>query len=481
MALFNETEQVNVKHTMFLWRSEDDMDADAVRNGIPGDTKDVKWLFSNSRLLKQDFSPELTPAEMQIINKADVLDFPENHPDEEADKVCAKCSKKHLGSCNTLISLYDRIVQKITGNQYQTAQKLFEGGEDFPNKKQQNLTNLRKVMENFKGNMSNYIIMDLLPQFEDGQYHTWQILMNAIYRIYKIEENRENMAQIFKNIKNVAAAADKSTETKIGMLREILRKVQIKGKENYFISKDHEQGREVQLSDEHYTPQVNLLLSYILAEENIEFKKLDELQLAFERKIESGWSYQKWHQSRPELYKLMDSMQKPNRSPLGGALCSINDNQPPQMELESNDDGMVDKIEQLQLEINQMRRGQWQNSNRLKSWNNQGSRKEANGYQKSAWKSTPPGGNRSSNIKSQLCLHCTHHSGTPTYHANAQHGGGENCFYDRMGAKKGTTSFGNRVATLNTADDSSNAPDDNDLRRYYEERLAVLDGIPADQ
>ena len=278
LALFNENEQVNVKHTLFLWRCEDDMDTDAVRNGIPGDANDVKWLFDNSRLLKQDFSPELTVAEMQLIDDAAKIDFPENYADTPLPTTkCNSCNVKHNGSCNDIIKLYNKIVQKITGNQYQTAQKLFEGGEDFPEKKQQNLTKMRKVMESFKSHMSNYINLDLLPQFEDGQYHTWQILMNAIYRIYKIEESRENMAQIFKNIKNVASAADRSTETKIGMLREILRKVQIKGKENYFISKDHDLGREVQLSDEHYTPQVNLLLSYILVEENIEFKKVDEL------------------------------------------------------------------------------------------------------------------------------------------------------------------------------------------------------------
>ena len=482
LALFSEDEQVNVKHTMFLWRSEDDMDATAVRNGIPGSSLDVKWLFDNSRLLKEDFSPELNVAEMQIIEKAPPLDYPENHADEEEPtKNCSICSTKHHGSCNFIIETYNKVVKKITGNQYQTAQKLFEGGENFPDKKKQNLIKLRKVMEGFKSHMSNYINLDLLPQFEDGQYHTWQILMDAIYRIYKIEESQENMAQIFKNIKNVASAADKSTETKIGMLREILRKVQIKGKENYFISKDHEHGREVQLSDEHYTPQVNLLLSYILVEENMEFKKLDELQLAFERKIESGWSYRKWHQTRPELYKLMDAMQKSTKSPLGGAVCSINEKQLPATDLEMYDDGMVEKIEQLQLEINQMRRGQWQNSNRFKSWNNQGNRNEANGYQKSVWKPTPPNRNKSSNSKEQLCVHCTHHSGTPSYHSNAHVAGGSNCVYDKNGVKRGTTGFGNKVATLGVENDPPSQPADTDLRRYYEERLATLDGIPADE
>ena len=480
LALFNETEQVNVKHTMFLWRYEDDMDADAVRNGIPGSAKDVKWLFCNSRLLKQDFKPELTDAEMQIIYNTENVEFPESFlKSTPPAAACGTCGIKHHGSCNSIIAVYDKVVRKITGNQYQTAQKLFDGGENFPGKTKENLTRLRKVMEGFKGHMSNYIIMDLLPQFEDGQYHTWKILMQAIFRIYNIEESQENMAQIFKNIKSVASAANKSTETKIGMLRDILRRVQIRGKENYFISKDHEHGREVQLADEHYTPQVNLLLSYILAEENIDFKKLDELQLAFERKIESGWSYQKWHQTRPELYKLMDSMQKSSKSPLGGALCSINDNQSPEMNFD--DEMVTDKLEKLQLEINQMRRSQWQNSNRLKSWNGQGSRKEAAGFQKSNWKSNPSKDYQSSKIKSQLCLHCTHHSGSLTYHANAQPGGGDSCYFDSRGVKRGTTSFNNRVATLDVADGSTDQSSEVDLRKYYQERLAALEGIPADE
>ena len=161
-------------------------------------------------------------------------------------------------------------------------------------------------------------------------------------------------------------------------------------------------------------------------------------------------------------------MQKSSRSSLGGAVCSIKENHS-EMEnlsemLMDENDGMVDKIEQLQLEINQMRRGQWQKSNRSGSWNNQGYRKEANGNQKSVWKSTPPSGNRSSNSKSQLCLHCSHHSGSLSYHSNAHVSGGDNCFYDKNGVKRGSTNFGNRVASVDTADQS----DDNALRRYYE-------------
>ena len=477
LALFTEDQQVNVKHTMFLWRYDDDMDTDAVRNGIPGSAKDVKWLFDNSRLLKQDFTPELTDAEMQIINTTQSIDFPENHKGATLPTTnCGSCSTKHHGSCNSTIDVYNKVVLKITGNQYKSAQKLFEGGVDFPEKKNQNLVQLRKTMEGFKCHMSNYINLDILPQFEDGQYQSWQILILAIYRIYKIEENRENMAQIFKNIEAIASAVDKSTETKIGNLREVLRRIQIKGKENYFISKDHEHGREVQLSDEHYTPQVATLLQYIVVKETMDLKKLDELQLAFERKIESGWSYQKWHQTRPELYKLIDQMQKSPRPTPGGAVCSINTNETSQPNNE--DMGVATKIEELQLEINQMRRGQWQNSNRFKSWNSQGNRKEANGHQKSSWKSSSPSGSQGSNLKSQLCIHCTHHSGAPVYHNNAQYAGGDGCSFDKSGNKRGNTSFNNRVAMLEGAD---NQNDEEELRKYYQDRLNALDNIPTDQ
>ena len=477
LAQFDEDEQINVKHTMFLWRSDDDMYAEAVRNGIPGSANDVKWLFDNSRLLKEDFTPELTPKELQVIQNAEKLDFPENHTNVSDPKTaCSKCNESHLGTCPPIIQVYDKVVQKITGNQYMSAQKLFEGGADFPTKMKQNLTRMRKVMEGFKSHMSNYINLDLLPQFEDGQYHTWQILMNAIYRVYKIDQSQENMSQLFKSIESIVSSSDKSTETKVGNLREILRRIQIKGKENYFISKDHDLGREVQVVDEHYTPQVNTLITYILFKESIEQKKWDEVQLAFERKIESGWSYQKWHQSRPELYKLMDSMQKPSKSPLGGALCSISPEEPPQQEYDET--FIEDKVEQLQLEINQLRRGPWQNSNRFKSWNQQGNRKEANG-QKNNWRSNPPSG-QSGNYKSQLCVHCTHHGGTPMYHSS-QHDGGDKCVYDRAGNKKGNPSFNNnRVAMVENVDDQTGQYGNDDLRQYYQERLKALEDIPAD-
>lgn len=473
LALFGETEQVNVRHTMFLWRSEDDMDPGAVRNGIPGSAADVKWLFDNSRLLKEDFTPELTSDEVATINAA-TLDFPENHTGT-TDAACTECNIKHFGSCNTTIAVYDKVVQKITGNQYLTALKLFEGGPDYPNKKKQNLTYMRKAMESFKSHMSNYINLDLLPQFEDGQYHTWTILTQAIYRIYKIEEIQENMSQLFNSIDDIVAATNKSAETKIGNLREVLRRIQIKGRNNYFISRDHDHGREVQTVDEQYSPQVNTLLTYIIFKETIEKKKWEEVQLAFERKIESGWSYAKWHQTRPELYKLMDMMQKPPKS-LGGALCSVNMREDPPVE---NDEDPDAKIEELQMEINMIRRGQWQNSNRYKSWNNQGYRKEANGNQGGNWRSNVPTPTQRSNAKSQLCVHCSHHGGTVIYHNKPSNfPGGDECNYDRNGVKKGNPGFKNRVAMVEESGVATgNNCEGDELRQYYQERLNALADI----
>ena len=477
LAQFDETEQMNVKHTMFLWRSEDDMSADAVRNGIPGSAADVKWLFSNSRLLKQDFTPELTEKEMQTIEAAGALDFPENHASETLPtSPCKKCSIIHHGSCPSVVATYDKVVQKITGNQYRTAWKLFEGGPDHPTKKLQNLTYMRKTMENFKSHMSNYINLDLLPQFENGQYHTWTILLQAVYRVYKIEHTQENMSQLFKNIEEIVSAGDKSTETKIGNLREVLRRIQVKGRENYFISRDHDHGREVQTVDEQYSPQVNTLLTYILFKESIDKKRWDEVQLAFERKIESGWSYAKWHQTRPELYKLMDTMQKSSKSSMGGALCSIDLDE--NVRYENENDPVANKIDELQLEINQLRRGQWQNSNRYRSWNNQGYRKEANGQQRTNWKPGNSNAAQRNNVKEQLCTHCTHHGGTAVYHNKiGNYSGGDECIYDRNGAKKGNPGFRNRVAKIEDCDGPEVSCEDDELRQYYQDRLEALANI----
>ena len=471
LALFKEDEQVNVKHTMFLWRYEDDMDAGAVRNGIPGSAADVKWLFANGRLHRKDFTPELTDNEMKIIVAAETLRFPDKAATPAA---CGKCSKTHSGSCQNKIDVYNKVVMLITGNQYKSAQKLFEGGENYPEKMQQNLVRLRKVMENFKSQMSNYINMDMCTQFEDGHYHTWTILMQSIYRTYRIEENQENMAQLFHNIDAVVQSKDFSTETKIGKLRDILRKLQIRGSENFFMSKDHEHGREWQMVDEHYTPQVNTLLTYIICKENVDKKLWDQLQLDFERKIESGWSYQKWHEKRPELYKLMDDSQKLAKPQIGGAVCGITENElPPPLEDIENE--FANKVEQMQLEINQLRRGNWRNSNRAGSWNNQGNRKEVNNQQRGYWKTNE---NKTGKTRSQLCTHCTHHGGVAVYHKNSYNGEGDQCIYDKYGNKKPSRSGGNQVASMT---DSQSQPDCNsaqdDLRAYYEERLAALADI----
>ena len=469
MALFKEDEQINVKHTMFLWRYDDDLDAEAVRNGIPGSANDVKWLFTNGRLHKSDFSPELTTDEMNIINLAEELKFPDATGTPTA---CSKCSKTHTGTCQNKLDVYDKVAMKITGNQFKTAQKLFEGGENFPEKTQQNLTRLRKVVENFKSQMSNYINLDMLSQFEDGHYHSWTVLIQAIYRIYKIDDAQENMSQLFHNIDTVVQSDSNSTETKIGKLRDILRKVQIRGQENYFMSKDHEHGREWQMVDEHYSPQVNTLLTYIICKEKVEKKKWDDLQLAFERKIESGWSYQKWHESRPELYKLMDEAQKTAKPQSGGAVCGITDSDtPPQVD--DVDQEYADKVEQLQLEINQMRRGNWRNSNRNGSWNNQGFRKEANSQQRGNFKSSDKPGK----TRSQLCVNCTHYSGTAVYHKRSFGGDGDQCIYDKSGNKKNSPAFGNQVAMLESQNDDGGNSDQNSLKAYYEERLAALADI----
>ena len=478
LALFGETEQINVKHTMFLWRYEDDMTTDAVRNGIPGSAEDVKWLFDNARLLKEDFSPQLTANEMQIIKAAETLDFPDNYTVAATDK-CQTCSIVHNGSCPSIINVYDKVVMKITGNQYRSAWKLFEGGPDHPTKERQNLIHMRKVMENFKSNMSNYINLDLLTQFEDGHYHSWTILMQAIQRVYKIDEAQENMSQLFHNIEEVVSANDKSTETKIGNLRNILRKIQIRGTENYFISRDHDHGREVQIADEHYSPQVNTLLTYILFKETIDQKKWNEVQLAFERKIESGWSYQKWHQKRPELYKLMDANLKSSKQPLGGALCSIEPEETPYQN--DFEDPVVAKVEQLQLEINQLRRGQWQNSNRYGSGTKPGYRKEVNGQQRGYSNATQTQQSRNTNFKTNLCIHCTHHGGTAVYHDKGNYNGGDGCDYDVNGKKKASSSFRNRVAMVECDNDVSGNSDDADLRDYYQKRLAALGGISNDE
>ena len=136
LAIFTEEEQGVIKNSMFLWRADDDMDCEAVRNGVPGNARDTKWLFDNARLLKEDFQPELTDNELGIINTAEKLMFPEENTTAAAATVCSDCRTEHHGSCNYKIKVYDKVANKITGNKLSSF-KLFEGGDDYPNKTKQ--------------------------------------------------------------------------------------------------------------------------------------------------------------------------------------------------------------------------------------------------------------------------------------------------------------------------------------------------------
>ena len=472
LALFTEEEQGIIKNSMFLWRADDDMYGEAVRNGIPGNANDTKWLFNNARLLKQDFQPVLSDNEIGIINAAEKLVFPEEFDSSTAATKCSDCKKDHHGSCNYKIEVYNKVANKITGNKL-SAFKLFEGGDDYPNKTKQILIYTRKVLEKFKSNASNYINLDMVPQFEDGHYQSWEALMKAIYRMYKVEENQENMAQLFHSIDDVVSSKSKSTETKIGNLREILRRILIKGSENYFISKDYETGREMQLADEAYTPVINTLLTYIIMKEGIDKKKWDELQLAFERKIEAGWSYKKWHQKRPELYKLMDDMQKVAKSDTGGAVYSIG------LEEGNNEASEPttveeDQLEELQLQINQLRKGRFQN--RQRNWTTPNNRRNVSSQPQNDWRQKP-NESQTQNTKNKLCLNCSHHAGKLVYHSKNVYGASDECDYDEKGVKR--SSFKNRVATLDH--DEGSVSNNADLKRYYEERLALISNIQNEE
>ena len=151
-------------------------------------------------------------------------------------------------------------------------------------------------------------------------------------------------------------------------------------------------------------------------------------------------------------------------------MCSIEQNEEKEEASEPNE-FEEDMLEQLQLQLNQLRRGR-QFPNRYKTWNNQSNRRENQPSRNASKDFNSPS---AQNSKGKLCINCTHYSGKLIYHTKAAYGVGDECEYDASGNKK--NGFKSRVATIERETDE----DDAALRSYYEERLAAIANMQSEE
>ena len=301
LAQYTEEEQVIIEKCRVLWTEDADEERE-VRCGFPKSPADIKALFESGRLDAELFEPELSAAEMLIINAANAttaLEFKEGTRTGADNKpvACPKCLVVGScpGTCKVIIAVYDRVYDYIGRGIHTTAQVAIEKAEL-----------VRKCLQKYRTMMAKHIHPNLRDFFLSGRYRTWEDLKNAVRRAFGIKEEKVTIPDLFRQIDDVITAK-RPVEQKMGKLVRILRKVAIKNKADFFTSADFEGDRIIMRhpEDPRGSPLVNTLLTLLMWKE-IPKSKWEEMQLEFERRTDAGWSYKTWHTHRPTLYEIMD-------------------------------------------------------------------------------------------------------------------------------------------------------------------------------
>ena len=298
LSLFEVEEQTFIQKTHYLWRKDDIMKAQTLLL-FPAKREQLATLFNQGRLAKDMFDPTLTDAEYNVLTDANGEDLDYAIKDENAHPVCSTCRKDCVGTCAGHRKVFNTVISHITNGTYKTAPEAFADA-----------TTVRKALSKFQNTMKRFILPELLEAFGDGMYLNWTALCNAIRRAFNVKEEKRTLANLYTRIHNAATSAI-SMENKINSLAAVVKEIAITDKKDFFRPINFEGDMSQTMTvPEQVGPMVHTLLSYIVIRESVPMTKLDQIQEDFERKIQSGWSYQRWHENRPQLYDIVDKMKK---------------------------------------------------------------------------------------------------------------------------------------------------------------------------
>ena len=298
LSLFEVEEQTFIQKTHFLWRKDDIMKAQTLLL-FPAKREQLATLFHQGRLAKDMFEPELTTAELNVLSEANGAELDYAVKQEGQNPICDTCRNDCVGTCASHRRVFNTVMSHITNGTYKTAPDAFGDA-----------TIVRKALSKFQNTMKRFILPELLEAFSDGVYLSWNALCNAIRRAFNVKEEKQTLSNLYSRIHKAATSAI-SMENKINTLAAVVKEIAITDEKDFFRPKNFEGDMSQTMTvPEQVGPMVHTLLSYIVIRESVSMTKLDQIQDDFERKIQSGWSYQRWHENRPQLYDIVDKMKK---------------------------------------------------------------------------------------------------------------------------------------------------------------------------
>lgn len=298
LSLFEVEEQTIIQKTNFLWRKDDILKAQTLLL-FPAKREQLATLFNQGRLAEDMFVPPLTDAELNVLTDTEGAELDYAIKKEGTTPVCDTCRRDCVGTCAGHRRVYNTVISHITNGTYKTAPDAFADA-----------TSVRKALSKFQNTMKRFILPELLEAFSDGMYLSWKALCNAIRRAFNVKEEKQTLSNLYTRIHNAATSAI-SMENKINTLAAVVKEIAITDKKNFFRPINFEGDMSQTMTvPEQVGPMVHTLLSYIIIRESVSMTKLDQIQEDFERKIQSGWSYQRWHENRPQLYDIVDKMKK---------------------------------------------------------------------------------------------------------------------------------------------------------------------------
>ena len=446
-------EHERAKVFRFMWKNEDEnITADGVPYGVPGDIDDMVKLIKMNRIKRSDISPLPEPPTWDKVLKltADKWCIKEVRIKNEDDQT----EKTVTPPAQGIRRVVDSIIHFISGNFYKAkaaAERCAGAAADIYF---ENYTKHLQIMK--KAYLEGrFLPGDMIPSYNAGVYKNYKEVIAAVRRRYGRCRTQDTMTDFFRKLE-AAYAMKTRHEFKIQNLRNILEKQYITEVDEFPECSDYEGDLCSQNYPEELNPMIVTLLTYILFLKEVPKRDWDKVQKQYYGLIKGRPTYKLWHENRQELWGLMDDELK-----IGQPKDTINEI--------SDDPEITQQINNLDLDeegaaefINVIRKNRFRKNakfsgNRFKNkqYNNNKSNNNNNNKQRFQpnWKQSAAknnnmntysnhqnrGGNLTLSDKKQrmlklLCTHCSRHAGANRYHAGP-YGGGPNsaCPYDSRG------------------------------------------------
>lgn len=315
MADISDDVNEKAKSFRYLWEDEDDNPSSTrPAYGIAKDIVQLTKLMETNRVLREDIdykghgNENGNPSESAWNNVMKMTSFQafKVEADESGGTAVEPTNEHHR-------KIIDAIVNFTTSNYYNDAAVKKHPAQTGTGPHPGSVAQLyfEDYSENVKIMRKAYkcgqvlLTSDLSPNFTAGMYPTYTAVMNAVQRRYNRCRTQDTMVDLFRKLDKVFK--DRSPfEFKIGLLRNLLKKIYITDKNEFFVCKDFDDDRNKQRHPEGFTPAVATLLHYISFTKNIDESRWEAIEKEYHHQMNGKPTYRSWHENRQELYKILD-------------------------------------------------------------------------------------------------------------------------------------------------------------------------------